>query len=163
MDIQKQQTTPQTRTTTDDEPQVREVLNRYVTAFRAGNIDDLMKLYTEDAVAFDMMAPLQIVGRDRYRKAWEKGASMMGTPWVYTPRDLRIVAGSDVAFAHAIVECGGTSKEGKIESGWVRHTLGFRKVDGKWLIAHEQFSVPIDFKDGKAQACMELKPEEVVH
>ena len=31
-----------------------------------------------------------------------------------------------------------------------RATFCFRKIDGKWLIAHDHASVPLDFKSGRA-------------
>lgn len=36
------------------------------------------------------------------------------------------------------------------EDRWVRVTNGYRKVGGKWLIAMEHISVPVDMKRGKA-------------
>jgi ketosteroid isomerase-like protein len=43
-------------------------------------------------------------------------------------RELAVTAGADVAFAVAILWCG--------------LTVGLRKVDGDWRIAHEHHSVP---------------------
>ncbi|MEQ7005722.1 nuclear transport factor 2 family protein [Actinopolymorpha sp. B17G11] len=39
---------------------------------------------------------------------------------------------------------------------WVRYTGGLRKIDGQWLIVHDQVSVPTDFADGKA--LLDLEP-----
>jgi ketosteroid isomerase-like protein len=39
---------------------------------------------------------------------------------------------------------------------WLRWTPCFRKVDGNWLIAHEQLSVPVDPESGSA--LLNLKP-----
>jgi ketosteroid isomerase-like protein len=33
---------------------------------------------------------------------------------------------------------------------WVRSTTCFRKIDGRWLIAHDQVSVPLDLESGRA-------------
>jgi ketosteroid isomerase-like protein len=38
---------------------------------------------------------------------------------------------------------------------WVRYTAGFRKIDGNWVIAHDQVSVPIDFGSGRALVNLE--------
>jgi ketosteroid isomerase-like protein len=35
--------------------------------------------------------------------------------------------------------------------------LGFRKIDGKWAIAHEHSSVPF-YMDGSYKAAVDLKP-----
>jgi hypothetical protein len=37
--------------------------------------------------------------------------------------------------------------------GW---TAGYRRTNGKWLLVHEQASVPIDLKSGKAM--LDLRP-----
>ena len=39
---------------------------------------------------------------------------------------------------------------------WLRWTLGFRKIDGRWRVAHEHVSVPFDMESGKAM--LDLKP-----
>ena len=39
---------------------------------------------------------------------------------------------------------------------WVRVTVGYRKLDGEWVVTHEHVSVPFYMDTGKA-AC-DLKP-----
>ena len=39
---------------------------------------------------------------------------------------------------------------------WVRVTFCFRKIDGNWLIAHDQASVPFDMASG--QGVVDLEP-----
>jgi len=56
--------------------------------------------------------------------------------------------GDDVAFGHSRIS--GTLKNGVKNDVWVRWTGCLRKVDGKWLIAHDQVSVPFDIQSGKA-------------
>jgi ketosteroid isomerase-like protein len=38
----------------------------------------------------------------------------------------------------------------------VRATVGFRKIDGKWMIIHEHFSVPINMETFEGE--LDLKP-----
>jgi ketosteroid isomerase-like protein len=40
---------------------------------------------------------------------------------------------------------------------WLRETLCFRKIDGKWKITHEHESVPF-YMDGSFKAAVDLKP-----
>jgi PhnB protein len=40
----------------------------------------------------------------------------------------------------------------------VRETLGLRKIDGIWKIAHQHHSVPF-YMDGSNRAAVDLKPE----
>jgi ketosteroid isomerase-like protein len=38
---------------------------------------------------------------------------------------------------------------------WVRATFCFQKIDGNWLIAHDQASVPLDIVSGKGVTNLE--------
>jgi ketosteroid isomerase-like protein len=38
---------------------------------------------------------------------------------------------------------------------WVRATFCFRKIDGEWLIVHDQASVPFDLPSGKGVTDLE--------
>jgi ketosteroid isomerase-like protein len=38
---------------------------------------------------------------------------------------------------------------------WVRATLGLEKIDGAWLIAHDQVSVPLDLRSGRGVTDLE--------
>ena len=52
--------------------------------------------------------------------------------------ELAITSGEDVAFAVAIMRCGSGTEGGFL----FRLTIGLRKMDGHWRIAHEHHSVP---------------------
>jgi ketosteroid isomerase-like protein len=64
--------------------------------------------------------------------------------------------GDDVAFGHGFGRLSGTVKNGAATSGmWVRVTFCFRRIDGNWLIVHDQASVPFDISSGKGIADLE--------
>jgi ketosteroid isomerase-like protein len=50
-----------------------------------------------------------------------------------------------------------TSTSGKRVDLWTRATIGFRKIDGRWLVVHEHVSVPFHM-DGSERAALDLKP-----
>jgi ketosteroid isomerase-like protein len=52
-------------------------------------------------------------------------------------------------------------KDGEKMDLWMRSTMCFKNISGKWLITHEQYSVPVDFESGKA--LMNLKPEKMLN
>ena len=41
---------------------------------------------------------------------------------------------------------------------WFRHTIGLRKIDGRWKIVHSHESVPF-YMDGSDKAAVDLKPQ----
>lgn len=56
---------------------------------------------------------------------------------------LEVVAGSDVAFAYALMRCDTADGLARNPDNRLRVTLGPRKQDGRWIITHEHHSFPI--------------------
>ena len=81
---------------------------------------------------------------------------MYQPPLRYEVRDLAISVGDDVAFAHSLAHVSGTTKNGTKSDYWVRWTTCLRKIEGDWLVVHDQISVPLDFQSGRAM--LDLKP-----
>jgi len=75
---------------------------------------------------------------------------------VYEVRGLTITTGDDLAFGHAFGRIGGSLRNGTATKGmWVRATFCFQKIDGNWLIVHDQASVPLDIVSGKGVTDLE--------
>lgn len=142
------------------EAEVRAALNDFLTAQRSGNLDGIMNCYADDVVAFDLMPPLQADGKTNYEKNWQMFTEMCEFPLKLEQAELKVFAGQDIAFCHSLDHCVGRDKKsGKEFDMWFRHTLGFRKSNGKWLIVHEQSSLPMDMESDKV---LYLKPGEDV-
>jgi uncharacterized protein (TIGR02246 family) len=141
-----------------NETEVREVYERWATAFRSHDLDAIMSLYgpEESVVAYDWIPPLQRRGRAAYRESYRELLDQYSGPIAVEFRDLRVVAGDDVAFIHALQHMTGMLKSGEKSDIWGRVTSGLRKIHGRWLIVHDHGSVPADFETGKA--AMDLKP-----
>lgn len=72
-------------------------------------------------------------------------------------KELEIVAGDDAAFCHCLEHLTGKRTDGTETDVWYRETLGLRKIDGEWKIAHQHQSVPYYMDSFKA--AIDLKPE----
>jgi ketosteroid isomerase-like protein len=59
-------------------------------------------------------------------------------PICYTPREVLVTAGDQVAFAPCLLHCDGTSA-GALD---FRLTTGLKEEAGAWTIVHEHHSVP---------------------
>jgi uncharacterized protein (TIGR02246 family) len=141
---------------TNDEAAIRKLLDRFAAAFRDKNVDGVMSLFAKDVVSFDILPPLQTVGAHTFVTHWQEFfESHQGPIHVEFP-DIRIATGDDVAFSYCLHRIKGTLKNGQQTDWWLRWTACYRKIDGKWLIVHEQVSVPVDLSSGKA--LMDLKP-----
>jgi ketosteroid isomerase-like protein len=152
----KQETMIIEKNDTSDEFQVRQLIDSFVEAFRTKNVGLMMSLYAPVFVAFDIVPPLQDVGKDTYKKIWEKAFTFFRDPIEFETRDLTITAGSDVAFSRQLLRLQATMVNGQKVDRWERLTFCFQKIDGKWLIVHEHVSVPADLLTGKA--ALDLKP-----
>jgi len=144
-------------TKTNDEAQIRQLVNNWAKALRAKDVDGLMSNYAPDMLLFDLAPPLQYKGADAYRKSWEEWLPTFQGPVGYEIRDLSITAGDDVAFCHSLNRISGTRANGEKTDTWVRATVCYRKIDGTWMVTHEHVSVPF-YMDGTYRAAVDLKP-----
>ena len=142
--------------TTTNEAEIRGLIDDWVKALRARDIDTLVLNYAPDVVSFDVVNPLQRKGRDAVRKRADEWISSWQGPINSEIRELSITADDNVAFSHHLSRFNGTKKSGGEIDMWIRATLCFGKVDGKWMVAHEHVSVPFDPQSG--QASLDLKP-----
>ena len=142
--------------TTNDQAEIRKVLDRFAAAFRQRDIDGVMTMYSPDVMAFDFNPPLQYAGKDAYRNNWEAFFSQFKGPMELEFRDLKVVASGKVGYAYFLERFSGTMKNGQKVEIWGRCTSGFQKINGKWLDTHDHCSEPVDFTTGKA--ALDLKP-----
>jgi ketosteroid isomerase-like protein len=129
-----------------DEADIRALEARFVSAFKAKDVNAIMACYVPDQsmVVFDAGTPRQFNGASGYRKDWEDYLAAFPGPWDTAMSDLEITVGGDVAYGHNVETGSFTDKEGKKMDITVRVTDGYKKIGGQWLIAHEHVSVPID-------------------
>jgi ketosteroid isomerase-like protein len=126
------------------ESQIRTVIEAWAAAVRRHDFPGILAHHEQDIVMFDVPLPLQSRGLDDYRKTWEFFFNYHKPSQAFDIEELAITAGEDVAFAVAIMRCGSSTFSGPPEEGGFlfRLTVGLRKVDGEWRIAHEHHSVP---------------------
>ena len=143
-----------------DEQEIRTLEDRFAAAFSAKDVDAIMKLYVpgNELFVFDLGVPRQHVGWDDYKKDWQDFLATAKGPVHFEIRDLAIVTDGKLAYSHSMQHVTITSQEGTPQDYWVRVTDDYRKVNGKWLIAQEHVSVPIDFSGSKPVPDLMSKP-----
>src|SRR5262245_32420061 len=137
--------------------QIRRLLDNWVQAVRAKDVNGVMSQYAPDIVVFDLAPPLHYRGADEYRKNWEVWFPTFRGPIGYEIRDLNITASDAIAFCHSFNRITGTRTDHEKTDVWVRATVCCRKIDGQWKIVHEHQSVPF-YMDGSYRAALDLKP-----
>jgi len=138
-----------------DEAKIRQQIDAIIEGLRTKDLEGLKRVYATDVVSFDVEPPLQHVGVAAKLENWAKVFAFFESV-TYEVRELTLAAGEDVAFGHAFARLSGTAKDGTAIGGmWVRITYGFQKIDGTWLITHDQVSVPLDISSGKGVVDLE--------
>lgn len=139
-----------------DEAQIRQQIESWTKALRAKDLDGLMSHYAQDILVFDLAPPLQYKGAVAYRKNWADWFPSFQGAVGYEIHDLSVTTGGDVAFCRSLNRITGKRTSGENTDVWVRATVGFRKIGGKWMVTHEHFSVPINMET--FEGALDLKP-----
>lgn len=138
-----------------DQAEIRGQLGKVVEGLRAKDLETLKQVFSSDVVSFDIDPPLQHVGIDAKLENWARVFLFFETV-SYELHDLTVHVGDDLAFGYAFGRLHGTLKNGASTPGmWVRVTYGMRKINGTWLIVHDQVSVPLDIVSGKGVVDLE--------
>ena len=98
--------------------------------------------------AFDAVGSLKFRGRDAYMQHWAQCLEFCPGPMIFEFDQVEIEVDEQLAFGHALCRCGGGDENGKEVSSWMRVSSGLRKIDGRWLVVHEHFSLPFDMQTG---------------
>jgi PhnB protein len=137
-----------------EEAAIRAVVEDWASALRAKNGARVKSHGVAEMVHYSMAPPLVSDGAgSNDLQAW---FDTWQGPIGYEIRDLEITAGGDVAFCTCLNRMTGTQGGGDTDV-WFRHTMGFRKIDGRWKIVHSHESVPF-YMDGSDKAAVDLKP-----
>ena len=147
----------------DPEIQIRLLIKDFKEALLSGDVDSVMSFYAPEVVAFDLVPPIQFIGRDAYRKSWEKALVDMKTKFnesIYEIRNLNISANENLAFSFSLNHWSFKTPDNEEMNLWMRATNCYKKINGKWKITHEQFSVPVDLETGKA--FLDLSPDKML-
>jgi len=135
----------------DARADIRSLEDRFVAAFKAKDVDALMKIYApgQALVVFDVVPPRQYVGGAAYRKDWQTFLGNFDGPITVELTDLDIGADRNLAYSHSIQRVTGTDKQGKKLDLTVRVTDVYQRIRGRWFIVHEHVSVPVDLDTDK--------------
>ena len=128
---------------TDDETQIRALIERWTEAVHAGDLDIVLADHAADIVMFDVPPPNDGVrGIDAYRETWPPFFEWQRRGATFEIVSLDVTAGDDVAFAYGLLRCGTVEELERDPENRLRLSLGLRKENGRWLVSHEHHSFP---------------------
>jgi uncharacterized protein (TIGR02246 family) len=125
-----------------DEAAVRSVIEGWIASVRRKDLDGVLRHHSPDVIMFDVPPSFRIDGIDAYRRTWETFFSWSADPVIFQVTDMKIVAGTEVAFAAMTMKCRGPGSDAQVEDLDFRLTVGLRKIGHQWTIVHEHHSVP---------------------
>lgn len=121
-----------------NEEQIHSLIDSWADAIRNLNMDGILANHTDDILMFDVPPPLQNKGMAEYKGTWELFFKYFQKDSTWELREVNITAGDIAAYATMIIKCGDNAEN----AFDVRVTMGFKKENGAWIIAHEHHSVP---------------------
>ena len=128
-----------------DEQQIRTLIESWADAVHAGDLETVVAAHAGDIVMFDVPPPYDGVrGIEAYRATWPPFFRFQLEGASFEIVSLDVTAGEDVAYAHALLRCGTPQELADEPENRLRLTLGLRKEDGRWVVAHEHHSFPLD-------------------
>jgi uncharacterized protein (TIGR02246 family) len=129
----------------NDEQQIRTLIERWAEAVHATDLETVLVDHADDIVMFDVPPPDDGVrGLEAYRETWPPFFEWQARGASFEIVELDVSAGEDVAYAHALLRCGMPDELAERPERRLRLTLGLRKQDGRWVVAHEHHSFPLD-------------------
>lgn len=129
---------------TEDQTAIRELIERWVQAVQAQDLDAVLADHASDIVMFDVPPPYDGVrGIDAYRDSWPPFFEWQRQGAVFEIVELEVTASTDVAFAFALLRCGTPADFEDNPDNRLRITVGLRKQNGRWTVLHEHHSFPL--------------------
>jgi uncharacterized protein (TIGR02246 family) len=126
-----------------EEQQIRVLIEAWAIAAHGGDLDTILADHAPDIVMFDVPPPNQGVrGIEAYRDTWPPFFEWQASGAVFQIESLEVTAGTDVAFAFALLRCGTPADLARDPDQRLRLTVGLRKTAGRWIVIHEHHSFP---------------------
>lgn len=127
----------------DNEVQIRALIEKWAAAVHSGDLDAVLAGHSPDIVMFDVPPPDDGVrGLAAYRESWPPFFEWQASGAVFEIVSLDITAGTDVAFAYALLRCDTADGLARNPGKRLRLTLGLRRENDRWVVSHEHHSFP---------------------
>jgi ketosteroid isomerase-like protein len=131
---------------------VRHVIHAQADAIRRKDADAVMACNTPGIRAFGIVAPLRQPDAATIREQLEYWFAAFAGPLDCEVHEPDISTLGDTACARFLQRFSGINMRGMTVELWVRVTMELHRIDGRWLVAHEHLSDPLDHDAAPAQS-----------
>lgn len=135
---------------------IKALIDDFNAALCAKDLKRMLSFYASNMIAYDVKPPFQTKGAIALKHTWEASFPYFPDSFSIEVSELNIFAGTDHAFAHYFFRLHTKNKSHDAAQTWLRATVCYKKLQGKWKIVHEHGSVP--FNPHTLQAQFTLKP-----
>jgi uncharacterized protein (TIGR02246 family) len=124
-----------------NEEQIEGLILRWAAAVHGGDLNGVLADHASDIVMFDVPPPHDGVrGLGAYRDTWPGFFRWQAEGAVFEVVSLDVTAGEEVAYAYALLRCGTPEDLAERPQTRLRLSVGLRRKDGRWVVAHEHHS-----------------------
>ncbi len=142
----------------DDKGLIGELIEGFHLAVHDKDAQKAIACFADDALIFDLAPPLQSKPyRADSNPELEDWFATWRSPIVIADRDLVIETGGEIGYSQSLQHLTGNKLDGEDVDLWYRATMGFRRSNDRWYIAHLHESVPFAM-DGTGRALLDLRP-----
>jgi uncharacterized protein (TIGR02246 family) len=123
------------------EQEIRDLIERWTGAVHRGDLDAVLVDHDDDIVMFDVPPPEDGVrGLSAYRETWPPFLEWQASGAFFEIVELDVTAGTDVAFAWALLRCNTADALARHPDQRLRLTLGLVRRADRWVVTHEHHS-----------------------
>ncbi len=125
------------------EKEIKDAMDKWVTALSCKNIEDMHRDYVENYRLFDVKETINNIQDSK--KLWKDCFPFFDTPQIEY-KDLVIETTKNMAVATFRSRINGINvpMPEEMMGSWLRGTCCFKKNDGKWKVFHEHISFPVN-------------------
>lgn len=133
-----------------DEAEIRRLIAQWSAALEAKDLDGLTAGYLPDTILFDAIPPYKTVGKEAIRETWANCLPYFPEKFRSEHRDITVHVSGDVALVHCLHHFVPIPADHPCGQTWLRVTVGYRRIDGAWRVAHEHISIPFNPMNNQA-------------
>lgn len=134
----------------DNQEQVPTLIGHWAAAVHGGEMNGVLAGLSDHIVVFDVPPAHEGVrGIGAYRETWLSFFEWQAQGASFKIASVDVTASGNVAYAHALLRCGTAQELAEQPANRLRLTLGLRKAQDRWVVAHEHHSLPDTLGEGR--------------